>query len=144
MPNRTTPKLKEFARGLLAYEAAAGQRGAPRSPFRVCEKLRQPLGKVLGVAGFRALFSRALALASGEVSWLQGLHIKADGSLEGLQELEAKLEKDEIALGEVVLVARLMELLVTFIGPALTLRLIHDAWPKASFGDGESDSRKEE
>lgn len=127
----------ELAKRLLAEEAAAGKRaGANESAaFRVCEKLRQPLGQLLGVAGFRALFSRALARANEEVPWLRALHIKADGTLEGLGELEAELDEDQIEGGELVLVARLLELLVTFIGPALTLRFIQDAWPKASFDD---------
>jgi hypothetical protein len=87
------------------------------------------------MAGFRALFSRALALANEEVPWLRALHIKADGSLEGLDELEANLDENEIVEGEVVLVARLLELLITFIGPALTVRIIQDAWPRANFDD---------
>ncbi len=135
--NETKSKLKVFAERLLVYEAKAGNCPGPNesAAFRVCEKLRQPLEKFLGVAGFRALFSRALALANGEVPWLRALHIKADGSLEDLGELVAKLGEDEIASGEIVLVARLLDLLVTFIGPALTLGLIRDVWPKAAFDD---------
>jgi hypothetical protein len=137
MPNGAPPTLKELAKRLLADEARADkQRGANQSAaFRVCEKLRHPLGKLLGMAGFRALFSRALALANEEVPWLRALHIKADGSLEGLDELEANLDENEIVEGEVVLVARLLELLITFIGPALTVRIIQDAWPRANFDD---------
>ncbi len=135
--NETKSKLKVFAERLLVYEAKAGNCPGPNESavFRACEKLRQPLEQLLGVAGFRALFSRALALAGGEVSWLRALHIKADGSLEGLAELEAKLPADEIARGELALVTRMLELLVTFIGPALTLRLIQEVWPKADFND---------
>ncbi|HEV8604904.1 MAG TPA: hypothetical protein VGQ99_06040 [Tepidisphaeraceae bacterium] len=141
MPNSATPTLNELAKRLLAYEAGAGRRAGANSSaaFRACEKLRQPLGQLLGIAGFRALFSRALALASDGVPWLRALHIKADGCLEGLSELEAQLEEDGIAAGELVLVARLLELLVTFIGPALTLRFIQDAWPKGSFDDLDFD-----
>ena len=137
MPNGPLPTLTELAKRLLADEALADKRSSASQPaaFRVCEKLRQPLGQLLGVAGFRALFSRALALANEEVPWLRALHIKADGTLEGLGELEAELDEDGIESGELVLVARLLELLVTFIGPALTLRFIQDVWPKASFDD---------
>jgi len=131
MSNSATLKPKEFARRLLAYEAGSGKPAdAKVSPaFRVCEKLRGPLGKLLGVGGFRSLLSRALALAGAEVPWLRALHIKADGSLEGLDELEAKLDSRAVAEGEVVLAAQLLGLLVTFIGAALTQRLLQDIWP---------------
>ncbi len=123
---------KEFARQLLAYEAASGKPAAASDSvaFRVCEKLRVPLGKLVGVDGFRSLLSRALALACGEIPWLCGLQTKADGSLKGVDELEAKLDSSAIAEGEVVLVGQLLGLLVIFIGPALTLGLLRDIWPR--------------
>ena len=127
--------LREFAKRLLADEAAAGKRAGVNSPaaFRTWERVRLPLGRMMGNAGLYSLFSRALALAGGEVSWLRALHVKADGSLAGLKELEEKLNIDEIARGEIVLVERLLDLLVTLIGPALTLRLAQDVWPEANF-----------
>ncbi|MEY2466516.1 MAG: hypothetical protein QOD03_1037 [Verrucomicrobiota bacterium] len=130
--NSATPKLKEFARRLLAHDAATGKSGITKNSetFRVCEKLRGPLSRLTGGGGFRSLLSRALALAGAEVAWLRALHIKADGSLEGLAKLEAKLDSREVAEGEVALVSQLLELLITFIGPALTLQLLRDIWPK--------------
>jgi len=62
--------------------------------FRICEKLQVSLGKPMGSAGFRALFSRAVALAGADVPWLQGLHIQADGTLESLAELKSKLTNE--------------------------------------------------
>ena len=125
-------KLKEFAQYLLDNEVASGKpAGEKDSPaFRVCEKLRAPLAKLTGVGGFRCLLSRALALAGEEVPWLRALHVKADGSLEGMEKLAEKLDSRAIADGEVVLVAQLLGLLVTFIGSALTQRLLHDIWPE--------------
>lgn len=133
---RKSVTLKEFARRLLTDEAAAGKRAGVSSPaaFRTWEKFRLPLDRMMGNAGLRSLFSRALALASAEVCWLRTLHLKADGSLEGLEELEEKLSAGEIARGETALVERLLELLVTFVGTALTLRLIQDVWPAGKFG----------
>ncbi|HEX5453228.1 MAG TPA: hypothetical protein VFX06_05495 [Stellaceae bacterium] len=94
-----------------------------------------------GVAGFRSLLSRALALADGEIRWLKAVHVDANGSLEGLD--EAQLSDAEIAEGEAVLVAHLLGLLVTFIGEALTLHLLHEAWPEASLGGLNSEPERE-
>jgi hypothetical protein len=121
----------------MAYEAAAAKPAdAHNSPaFRVCEKLRQPLSRLAGMAGFRSLLSRALALANDQARWMKAVHVKVDGSLEGLDEAQARLSEGEIAEGEVVLIAQLIGLLVTFIGEGLTLRLVQEAWPDAAFDD---------
>jgi hypothetical protein len=132
MSSLATPKLKAFARRLLIYEAAVGTRVGPdgSAAFRVCSKLREPLTKLIGVEGFRTLMSRASMLAAAEVPWLRVLQIKADGSLAGLGDLEAKNDLRAVTEGEAILAAQLLGLLVTFIGPPLTLRLLHDIWPK--------------
>jgi hypothetical protein len=57
-----------------------------------------------------------------------------DGSLNSL-EAAAGLPEDEIARGETVLIAHLVALLITFIGEALTLRLLQEAWPEVSRSD---------
>lgn len=132
MSKNIAPNFRGSARRLLAYELASGISPEAKGSrvFFVCDKLRRPLAQLTGMGGFRSLLARALALAGEEVPWLRGLHVRADGSLDGLAELEANLGPEEIASGEVILVARLLELLVTFIGPALTLGLLKDAWPK--------------
>jgi len=121
----------------MIYESAdAKPAGVNNSPaFRVCEKLRQPLSRLAGVAGFRSLLSRALALANDEVRWMKAIHVRADGSLEGLDEAQAQLSETEIADGEIVLIAQLIGLLATFIGEELTLRLVQESWPDAAFDD---------
>jgi hypothetical protein len=87
------------------------------------------------VAGFRSLLSRSLALTNDEARWMKAIQVKADGSLEGLEEAQAQLSETEIAEGEVVLIAQLIGLLVTFIGEELTLRLVQESWPDAPFDD---------
>ena len=130
--NLTAAKMKKFAKRLLAFEAAVGDpTGADGSAaLRVCKKLREPLSQLMGITGFRSLMARALALANTEVLWLQGLQIKEDGSLAGLDQLEAKLDARAIAEGEAVLVSQLLVLLVTFIGSTLTQQLLQDIWPE--------------
>ena len=123
---------KEFARRLLAHEVASARPAEANdsTAFHVCEKLRPSLSKYLGVDGFRCLLARALALAGAEIPWMRALQIKANGSLGGWDELKTKLDSRSVAEGELVLVEQLLELLVIFIGRALTLELLHDIWPR--------------
>ena len=90
----------------------------------------------MGNGGFHALLSRALALASAEVPWLRAVHVKADGSLEGLDELaSASWTRMRLSRAGVVLLAQLLGLLVAFIGENLTLRLVREVWPKLPLND---------
>ena len=141
--SRATPTIREFARLLSAYEARGNKsaRTKPPAAFPVSDKLRPHLATLVGNAGYRALLARALGLAGGEVPWLRGLHVKVDGTLEGLEELHAKVSADEFIKGRSVLVAQLLGLLVAFIGENLTLRLVQEIWPKVpldnlDFGKG--------
>lgn len=133
MPTSLSSTLDGSARRVLAYEAASGDPVAPKDSAadRVCAKLCGPLARLMGAAGFRLLLERALVLARKQAPLLRALRVNADGSLEGLDELEAKFGAEAVAEGEVALVAQLLGLLVTFIGPVLTLRLVQTAWPAA-------------
>src|SRR5512145_1864285 len=130
------PAIRELARWLLAFEAAAGKPPGQKSPgaFSVCGKLRRHLSVLAGVAGFRSLLSRALALARAEVPWLDAVRIRDDGSVDWPGADESQQDTEETADGEVALVAQLLGLLVTFIGEALTLLLVREVWPEAPFG----------
>jgi hypothetical protein len=129
--------MRDFAKVLIAYEAKgnnASGRNAPTRFGRAVEKLRAPLVALMGVGGFRLLLARALALSNAEVRWLRTVHIQADGSFQLPTEM-VQLGRDEIANGEVVLVAHLLGLLVTLIGESLTLGLVQEAWPEAPIDD---------
>ncbi len=128
MSDISLPLLKAIARQLLAYEAAAGNPAGAKDPavFRAIEKLRVPLGKLIGIIGFRSLLTRALVLAGDEVPWLHALHIRVDGSLEVPA---AKLDSRDVAAADAALMTQLIGLLVIFIGTALTLQLLHEVWP---------------
>jgi hypothetical protein len=130
--SRATPKMRDFAERLIAYETSGNKSSGTKTPaaFFVVDKLRPQLATFMGNAGFRALVSRALALANAEVPWLRAVHVKADGSLEGLHELGEQVEPDQIYEGRVVLLAQLFGLLVAFIGEDLTLLLVREVWPK--------------
>jgi hypothetical protein len=135
---------RNLAGRLLAYEATAGKNSEPTesAAFRVCEKLRQPLCSLAGVAGFRSLLSRALALARAEAPSLGAVLVGADGSLKGLDELGPQRDKDMAKEGGALLIAQLLGLLLTFIGEGLTLRLVQDVWPESAFNDRDSGKEK--
>ena len=125
----------------------AGKSSEPlESPtLRVYEKLRQSLGTIAGVAGFQSLASRAMVLARSEAPSLHAAQIAADGSLRGLGEIEHRIDidaeqadKDEADERGVVLIARLLGLLLVFLGEALTLSLLRVTWPGAVFDDSNS------
>ena len=130
MPYSASPALKKFAQRLIAHEGNGPSSEKVARTFRIFEGLREPLVQLAGLGGFRSLLARSVALASGDVPWLRGMQVRADGSLEGLEERQASLSAEDIALGEVAVAVRFIGLLVTFIGPSLTVQLLKDIWPK--------------
>ena len=142
--SRAIPKLQDFAERLIAHEMIGNNSSETKTPAacRAGEKLRPQLATLMGNIGFRALLSRALALANADVPWLRAVHVKTDGSFEGLEELGAQIDPDEFFEGCVGLLSHLLGLLVAFIGEELTLRLVREVWPELSpndlvFGKGD-------
>jgi hypothetical protein len=138
------PKMRDLAHRLITYEAGAGKNSESMesSTLRVYEKLRQSLGEFVGVAGFQSLASRALTLARPEVPSLSAARVAADGSLQGMGEIETQIDmdKDRPSDGEIVLIARLLGLLRIFLGEALTISLLRNAWPGEIFDDRNSEN----
>jgi hypothetical protein len=137
MTDPVPQNTRDLARRLLVYETAIGTLPPVglAATFRVCEKLRRPLTALAGAAGFHSLLSRALTLAKRESPSLSLVQVKADGSLDSSFEdglVGSNPDKADLE-AEKGLVAHLLGLLFTFIGAALTLRLIHDIWPSELF-----------
>jgi hypothetical protein len=132
-----SPAIRELARRLAAYETSVGESSVPAAPgaFLVYEKLRQPLCTLAGVGGFYALATRALTLARTDASSFGAVQVTADGRLERLRELDPQRNKDWNDEVGVILIAELLGLLITFVGRALTLRLLQDVWPDEAFDD---------
>src|ERR1019366_7668709 len=93
---------------------------------QVYEMLRRQLGAPVGVDGFQAIASRALALAKSESPRLSAVHVTANGVLRGLGEVESQADADEDGEAGVILIAQLLGLFLAFLGEATTLRLIED------------------
>jgi len=136
------PGMRDIAHRLLEYEAAAGKTSDPmESPtLRVYEKLRSSLGEFVGTAAFQSLATRALTLARPETPSLSSAWISEDGSLRGQGEIENQFDIDNDGAGEggIVLIARLLGLLRLFLGEAMTLNLLRNAWPGEALDDRNS------
>lgn len=126
--------MPTLASQLISAERTAGAPGdtEARAAFRVCEKLRTPLSTLAGAAGYCSLLRRAWVLAKPEAPWLEGLQIDPEGSVRFSATKEAQLASEEAAQAARALIDELLKLLVTFIGEALTLRLVQDVWPQAA------------
>jgi hypothetical protein len=124
--------MLNFARRLIVQETLENKSRGAETPeaFHASDRLRPHLATLMGNNGFRALLMRSLALANAEVPWLRAVHVKADGALEGFEAPRAELDPAEFLNGRIVLLAQLLGLLVAFIGPNLTLRLVGEIWPQ--------------
>jgi len=121
-------KTRDLARSLVASETDATTASLQTEPVsvRVYDRLRRQLGAPVGVGGFQALASRALALAKSESPQLSAVQVTANGDLRGLGEAESQMEADEGGEAGVILIAQLLGLFLSFLGEATTLRLIED------------------
>ena len=121
-------KPRELARSLVASEADANTTSLHIEPatVRVYERLRRQLGSPVGVDGFQALASRALALAKSQSPQLSAVQVAANGDLRGLGEIESQTDANEDGEAGIILIAQLLGLFLTFLGEATTLRLIED------------------
>jgi hypothetical protein len=69
---------------------------------------------------------------------------------QGLGEFEPQIDMDKDRAGQypagdggVILIARLLGLLLVFLGVALTFSLLRNAWPGAAFDDRNSENGRE-
>lgn len=97
---------------------------------RVFEKLRVSLSRFAGPDGFIALARRSLALARSDNPLLGAVSINRDGLLEGFEQATAGAGIDEADAG-IAIIGHFLDLLVTFVGEPITVRLVREAWPDA-------------
>jgi hypothetical protein len=133
--NRASSQIRALAKQLKAFETVGNTSANADVPaaFRTIDKLGSHFSMLMGRGGVQALHARALVLATAEVPWLAAVRVVADGKLEGLAAARATVDAADFSEGEVVLLAQIIRLLVAFIGPALTLRLISQLWPQLPF-----------
>lgn len=141
---QATPAVLDLVRLVLTLEANHNEHAPEEAhtALSALDKLRSHLSKLVGGVGFQALLARALALAKVEVSWLAAVRIQADATLEGFREAAQQQSTEAVAEGNTALLTQLFSLLATFIGDALTLRLVADVWPEVQ-GNEQQFSAKE-
>jgi hypothetical protein len=137
---QAAPAVRELASRLLARETIESDPvGLAHAAEHALGKLRRHLVSLIGVAGYKALLSRALDLGKTEADLLGALRIEADASLEGFVEAARTRQADEIKKAGTALLAYLIGLLIVFIGEDLALRLVREAWSDAP-GDASRSS----
>lgn len=123
--------MQDLARQLIACETQAGKGSDPSdSPvLRVYEKLRGNLCTLVGTAGFESLAARALAVASSRVPGLSDVKIAPDGKLQGLGKGDPSTPDDNPSdQAAIIFISCLLELLLMFLGKALTMNLVRNVW----------------
>lgn len=126
------------AAGALA-DALADASACVDVATQVVDELRLRLVKLAGIDGFRSLLARALVMARKEAPSLCDVQVRDDGTLQGFD--VEHLHQANAEAGA-ILVAHLLDLLITFIGEPLTLQLVRDAWIDASLNGTTSAERK--
>lgn len=128
-----SPSARKLARQLLALEAEDNRDidTQGQAAVRVCDKLQNSLTRFAGPDGFTSLLRRALALAGADAPSLKSVQLEHDGCLKGFAAV-AVASATGGPEAAVSVIAGLLELLVTFIGEPLTLRLVRESWPNAS------------
>jgi len=124
-------ETKDLARSMLAYEAAGSSLGSTQSlAVQVCEKLRGPLSAVAGVAGYRSLLARALALAREEAPGLSVFTVASDGTLQSSGGLTSQIGHPcHPSEDDIILTSQFIGLFLSLLGPAVTLQLVQQVFP---------------
>ena len=132
--NSVPSTVLDWTGQLLASESSRAESHATTAhpSSRVSDRLRVPLSRLAGEAGFRSLLARALFLANAQDASLNAVHIGPNGSLIGF-------DGGNPAHGAEV-VAQLIGLLVTFIGTSLTRQLVREVWPDGVTGEMDGSS----
>jgi len=100
------------------------------------EKMRKHISKIMGMAGYKAILSRALQLSRNKDPSLAELKITEDGKLEGVTSDEASAQLDMKSAE--ILFGVFFHLLATFIGEELTVNILSDILPGRNAGSKES------
>ncbi len=101
---------------------------------RLCGRLRDHLSPLVGRAGFAALLARAVHLAQATYPGLALIALDetgaSDSCLRGVHEFATAHTPTEVEAALTAILTQFFGLLVTFIGAALTIRMLGEIWPE--------------
>jgi hypothetical protein len=138
--NHHTHAERKLAILLVNYETASACGKSALSAFTICHKLRPLLESLMGVAGYLALVTRALARAQKKASELRGIMINSAGDLEPLPEKVSIISSIPNAEANVVIITELLCLMNAFIGLNLLLQLVRELWPTLEIYESNYDA----
>ncbi|MCC2667841.1 MAG: hypothetical protein K0Q72_312 [Armatimonadetes bacterium] len=137
---KALPRVVKLAHRSLRNDAP-GDDTASSAPGDVlqqrCRALSARLSPLVGQEGFRALSARALARATGEAPWLNGVTVDPAGLLSGLEVALLAQEAAERASGCAAILAQFIGLLRAVVGPEITRQLVSSAWPDLLVTDAD-------
>ena len=130
-----TPELLHYVSRLIAHDSA----GKSTVPFRVGEKLRQPLCKLVGTQGYRAVMDRAIIATRNNTPFFAAFRTAPDGSLV-VPALTAN--PSTAAEAETLLVAQFFSLLSSFVGHGVLLAVVATVWPNFRVSESEAPTER--
>lgn len=143
-------ELRGLVRRMLLYES----KGQWRSPTelaeaadRACQKLYDQMAQLFGHGGFHALIARSLKLTGREFPELRDVEDEPQGEacLRGLHGSLEGADFDTARQAVEAVFANLINLLNSFIGTDMTMRLLARAWPEVPIrekGPGSEEAKK--
>jgi hypothetical protein len=135
----SSPALRRFVKQALADAAGHTAPDETRlaSAFDLlCERLRARLHPLFGPTAIRALFARALHVATAEFAWLAEVLPKDAErcAVNGIERVSGEVERHVLEDGLAAVLAHDIGLLSEFIGEDLVMPLVQAAWEAAPTG----------
>ena len=109
-----------------------GEEPSERAAAAACvyERLSLCLTPLVGARGVRALFTRSVALTTGEFPFLAGVDAEQSVAVDTLRAALQGQEAEAILHGATALFGAFLWLLATYVGEQLTAQVLRSAWPE--------------
>jgi hypothetical protein len=135
----TSDNKQQVFRRMLTQEAGAGADASAvaAAARRLCEHFARRLSPLVGDVGVAAIYARSLHLAKRQFPERASGNPPDgdDGPFTRAQRFLEHQESTVAAEAAVMLLTTVGELLASFIGEALTTRLLQETWPDEFAGD---------
>jgi len=126
-----------LARRLLEHEVAGRLEPAAlaEATERACVRLHERLVPLIGPDGFRIMLANAVEITRSEHSFLQAIDTRAElnGCFTHLAEAVKGRRTEEALTAMAGLLGEFIGLFGSFVGEALTLRLVRQTWPEIAW-----------